>query len=80
MVNYRLYLRQWVFLTLVFLLVIQKVHGQEKIVSPPPAVGIKTNLLYDATSTLNLGVEFRTGRRTSFDMSANWPPRALCLL
>ena len=74
MVNYRLYLRQWVFLTLVFLLVIQKVHGQEKIVSPPPAVGIKTNLLYDATSTLNLGVEFRTGRRTSFDMSANWNP------
>ncbi len=29
---------------------------------------VKTNLLYDATATLNLGAEFRTGDRTSLDI------------
>ena len=39
-----------------------------------PAWNIKTNLLYDATATLNLGVEFRTGERTSFDLPVNYNP------
>ena len=37
-----------------------------------PKWGIKTNLLYDATATINLGVEFRTGERTSLDLSGNY--------
>ena len=39
-----------------------------------PPVGIKTNILYDATATFNLGIEFRTGQRTSLDVSGNWNP------
>lgn len=37
-------------------------------------VGIKTNLLYDATTTFNLGVEVRLGGRTSLDIPMNWNP------
>jgi hypothetical protein len=37
-------------------------------------MGIKTNLLYDATSTINLGFEFRTGGRTSIDLPFNYNP------
>jgi hypothetical protein len=39
-----------------------------------PGWNIKTNLLYDATATFNLGAEFRTGPRTSLDMSLNHNP------
>lgn len=35
-------------------------------------VGIKTNLLYDATATINLGVEFGLGERTTLDVSGNY--------
>lgn len=35
-------------------------------------VGIKTNLLYDATGTINLGVEIGLGRKTTLDISANY--------
>lgn len=49
----------------------QEVEQEEKQI---PSVGIKTNLLYDATSTFNLGIEFRTGRKTSLDISGNWNP------
>ena len=35
---------------------------------------VKTNLLYDATSTLNLGVEFGLGRRWTLDISGNYNP------
>ncbi|MDE6831821.1 MAG: DUF3575 domain-containing protein [Muribaculaceae bacterium] len=34
-------------------------------------VGIKTNLLYDATSTVNLGVEVEVAPRWSLDISGN---------
>ena len=37
-----------------------------------PKWGIKTNLLYDATATINLGVEIRTGERMSLDISGNY--------
>lgn len=47
-------------------------NGQKETGLPP--VGIKTNLLYDATATMNLGVEFRTGKKTSLDISGNWNP------
>lgn len=37
-------------------------------------VGIKTNLLYDATGSMNLGVELKTDNRTSLDLSGSWNP------
>jgi outer membrane protein OmpA-like peptidoglycan-associated protein len=39
-----------------------------------PKWGIKTNLLYDLTATINLGVEFRTGDKTSFELPVSWNP------
>lgn len=35
-------------------------------------VGIKTNMLYDATATVNLGVEIGLAPRWTFDVSANY--------
>ena len=37
-------------------------------------LGIKTNLLYDATTSMNLGFEFRTGDKTSFDLPVSFNP------
>ncbi|WP_455641264.1 DUF3575 domain-containing protein [Parabacteroides sp.] len=53
-----------------------KAIGQEDTteVRKVPTFGIKTNLLYDMTASLNLGAEFRTGDRTSLDLSAGWNP------
>ncbi len=39
-----------------------------------PAIAVKTNLLYDATTTLNLGAEFRLGRRLTLDIPVNYNP------
>ena len=39
-------------------------------------IGVKTNLLYDATSTLNLGVEVGTAPKWSLDVSGNFNPWA----
>lgn len=39
-----------------------------------PFVAIKTNLLYDATTTMNLGLEFRLGKRTTLDVPVNYNP------
>ena len=50
------------------------VDNMEAVVDRPPFVALKTNILYDATATINLGVEFRTGKRTSIDVSGNWNP------
>lgn len=33
---------------------------------------IKTNLLYDATATINLGAEFKLSRQTTLDVSGNY--------
>lgn len=35
---------------------------------------VKTNLLYDVTSTLNLGMEFRLSPRWTMDLSGNYNP------
>lgn len=51
-------------------------HGQigsEEIV-PAPKVALKTNMLYDATSTFNLGFEFGLGKKCTFDLSGNYNP------
>ena len=37
-------------------------------------LGIKTNLLYDATSTINLGVEFALADKLTLDISGNFNP------
>lgn len=39
-----------------------------------PWVAIKTNMLYDLTSTMNLGFEFGLARAVSLDLSANYNP------
>ncbi|MDR0976703.1 MAG: DUF3575 domain-containing protein [Prevotellaceae bacterium] len=39
-----------------------------------PRWAIKTNLLYDATTTINLGTEFSVGRRYTLDLSGNYNP------
>lgn len=51
----------------------QKDRAREK-QTTVPSVGIKSNLLYDATSTLNLGIEFGLGTHTSLDVSGNYNP------
>ncbi len=38
------------------------------------SVNIKTNLLYDATTTLNVGAEIRTGDNSSLDIPLSWNP------
>lgn len=40
-------------------------------------VGIKTNLLYDATTTMNLGVEIGLANRWTLDVSGNYNPWTL---
>lgn len=37
-------------------------------------IGVKTNVLYDATSTLNLGVELGLSPKFSLDISGNYNP------
>lgn len=39
-----------------------------------PTWALKTNLLYDATGTFNLGVEFRLSNKTSLELPFNWNP------
>ena len=39
-----------------------------------PKVAVKTNLLYDLTTSINLGLEVKTGSRYSLDVSANYNP------
>lgn len=49
----------------------QKSQKEEKAL---PTWNIKTNLLYDATTTLNLGLEFRTGGHTSLEIPVSLNP------
>lgn len=39
-----------------------------------PLIGIKTNLLYDLTSSINLGLEFGLTSRNTLDVSVNYNP------
>ncbi len=69
-------------LILSFLLCIGTSFGQDtsKVVVPKPLLGtvpsfgIKTNLLYDATTTINLGVEFGLGQKTSLEIPISYNP------
>lgn len=40
--------------------------------NPQPLLAVKTNLLYDATATINLGIEIGLGYRTTLDISGNY--------
>ena len=40
----------------------------------PQKVAVKTNLLYDATTTMNLGLEIGLGKKWSLDLSGNYNP------
>lgn len=55
-------------LVLIFLLVVLQLTGYGQ------NWAIKSNLLYDATTTLNLGVEGSLGKKMTFDLSANCNP------
>jgi hypothetical protein len=46
----------------------------ERVEMIPQKWNIKTNLLYNATTTMNLGAEFRTGERTSLEIPISWNP------
>lgn len=48
--------------------------GQTGTEEKPAPVTIKTNLLYDATATINLGAEFRLGNKTSLEVPFNLNP------
>ena len=39
-----------------------------------PVVGVKTNLLYDATTTFNLGIEVALSRKWTLDIPVNYNP------
>lgn len=58
-----------------FLLVSASVFAQytpEKMNTP--SFAIKSNLLYDATATINLGVEFKLSNKWTFDLPVNYNP------
>lgn len=42
-----------------------------------PKVALKTNLIYDATATINLGVEFAIAPKLTIDISGNYHPWVL---
>lgn len=50
------------------------IQAQETNDSAIPAGVVKSNLLYDATATFNLGMEFRLGRRLTLDIPVNYNP------
>lgn len=48
--------------------------GQPYLLDTPPAFAIKTNLLYWATVTPNLSIEFGLGKKTSLDLMFSYNP------
>lgn len=57
------------FILAVLLLSCGSLHAQST-----PSVALKSNMLYDATGSLNLGLEFRTGRRSTLELPAVYNP------
>lgn len=53
-------------------LAVYQVQNPAPVVEPQPLLAVKTNLLYDATVTINMGVEIGLGRRTTLDLSGNY--------
>lgn len=59
-------MKHFLLVTIILIVTLMTSHGQE--------VAVKTNLLYDATTTLNLGFEFGLGKRWTMDLSGNYNP------
>lgn len=59
-----------------FLLGIRSLSAQESNapVSPTPVFAVKSNLLYDATTSMNLGVEFKTAYKRTFELPVTYNP------
>lgn len=61
-------------LGLLLLVAVLKTHGQEKRFYDAPVVGIKTNVLYWMTTTLNIGAEIGLGKKTTLDIIGAYNP------
>lgn len=59
-------MKRFVFISILFFMVSTFIWGQK--------AAIKTNLLYDATTSLNLGFEFGLGSKATLDISGNYNP------
>lgn len=51
--------------------------GDTLVTSKLPVVAVKTNIIYDATATVNLGLEVGLGRKVSLDISGDIHPWVL---
>jgi hypothetical protein len=49
-------------------------YAQERTINNTPVVTLQTNLLYDATTSMNLGLEFKTGKHFSFKLPVTYNP------
>jgi len=61
-------LSQWIIGGIMVLVLMGTAEAKE------PGFGLKTNILYDMTTTFSLATEFRLGHKTTFDLSAHWNP------
>lgn len=65
------------FLSVILFFVCSYLSAQNLETSHPityPAIAAKSNLLYDATTTINLGAEFSLGKKTTFEIPFNLNP------
>lgn len=61
-------------LGLLLFVAVLKTHGQEKRFYDAPVVGIKTNVLYWMTTTINIGAEIGLGKKTTLDITGAYNP------
>ena len=54
-------------------LLVPHLNGQE-LTAPTSSWAVKSNLLYDATTSLNLGAEFKVGQRLTVDIPLSYNP------
>lgn len=62
-------------LTILLLMCIGYASAQDdRSTFPAPKIAVKSNLLYDATGTINLGAEFGLASRWTLELSGNYNP------
>ncbi|MDR2138672.1 MAG: DUF3575 domain-containing protein, partial [Tannerella sp.] len=59
-------MKKWILLFGICLVSVKATYGQD--------IAVKSNILYDATTTINLGVEFALSDRLTLDVSGNLNP------
>lgn len=64
----------WIFLLLVVSGYLKGYAQENGLLPETPVFGVKTNLLYDATATINLGVETKLNQQWTLDLSVNYNP------